>query len=127
MSEPSHPPAPPSTDAELDAAIHASIDRYWRANVAIMAVLLTIWGVVGLGCGVLWADWLNQFAIGGLPLGFWFAQQGSIATFVVIILVYAILLNRLDARHRDELKRLHALRDDGSIAGVDDRDEEAPA
>ncbi|MEM1423189.1 MAG: DUF4212 domain-containing protein, partial [Planctomycetota bacterium] len=51
--------------------------------------------------------------------GFWFAQQGSIATFVVLILVYAILLNRLDARHREELNRLHALRDDGSIVGVD--------
>ncbi|MEM0915682.1 MAG: DUF4212 domain-containing protein [Planctomycetota bacterium] len=120
MNTPSNPTPP---RAELDAAIHASIDRYWRANVAIMAVLLTIWAVVGLGCGVLFADWLNRFAIGGLPLGFWFAQQGSIATFVVIILVYAVLLNRLDAKHREELKKLHALREDGSIVGVDDRDD----
>ncbi|MEM1210426.1 MAG: DUF4212 domain-containing protein [Planctomycetota bacterium] len=127
MSEPSDHPAPAAERAELDAAIHASIDRYWRSNVVIMAVLLSIWGVVGLGCGVLWADWLNQFSVGGLPLGFWFAQQGSIATFVMIILVYAILLNRLDARHRDELKKLHALREDGSIVGVDDRDTEASA
>ncbi|MEM9754119.1 MAG: DUF4212 domain-containing protein, partial [Planctomycetota bacterium] len=57
---------------------------------------------VGLGCGVLWADWLNHWAIGGVPLGFWFAQQGSIATFVVLILIYAITMNRLDAKfHRE--------------------------
>lgn len=76
--------------------------RYWRTNVRIMSVLLGVWAFVGLGCGILWADWLNQFRLGGVPLGFWFAQQGSIATFVVIILIYALLMNRLDARfHRD--------------------------
>ena len=69
---------------------------YWRKNVTIMIVLLTIWAFVGLGCGVLFADWLNQFSLGGFPLGFWFAQQGSIIVFIILILVYAILLNRLD-------------------------------
>ena len=69
---------------------------YWRKNVTIMSVLLAIWAFVGLGCGVLFADWLNQFKLGGFPLGFWFAQQGSIIVFIILILVYAILLNRLD-------------------------------
>ena len=61
-----------------------------------MIVLLAIWAFVGLGCGVLFADWLNQFKIGGFPLGFWFAQQGSIYVFVVLIFVYVKLMNRLD-------------------------------
>ena len=69
---------------------------YWRKNVTIMVVLLAIWAFVGLGCGVLFAKTLNQFSLGGFPLGFWFAQQGSIIVFIILILVYAILLNRRD-------------------------------
>ena len=79
--------------------------RYWRRNVTLMIGLLAIWAFVGLGCGILWADWLNdQGSVGGVPLGFWFAQQGSIATFVVLILVYAITMNRLDAKYHREVK-----------------------
>ncbi len=88
-----------------DPRIVKSIDRYWRKNVQIMVVLLIIWAVVGLGCGVLIADLLNRFHLGGFPLGFWFAQQGSIVVFVLLILVYAILLNRLDTRHSAELSQ----------------------
>ncbi len=83
-------------------ALDAALTRYWRANIAIMAVLLTIWAAVGLGCGVLFADSLNAYSVGGFPLGFWFAQQGSIITFIVLILVYCVLLNRLDAKHKAE-------------------------
>lgn len=98
-SKPPASPAPPSRDGSL---LDDATRRYWRANVAIMSVLLGVWAFVGLGCGVLWADWLNQWALGGVPLGFWFAQQGSIATFVVLILVYAIAMNTLDAKfHRE--------------------------
>ena len=89
-----------------DPRVVASIDRYWRANLRVMAVLLVIWAAVGLGCGVLFADVLNQYRLGGFPLGFWFAQQGSIITFVLLILVYALALNRLDARHHRELEGL---------------------
>ena len=93
------PPASPGPEP----AQAALTERYWRRNLRIMGVLLFIWAVVGLGAGVLFADTLNVFSLGGIPLGFWFAQQGSIIVFVVLILVYAVLLNRLDAEHRDEM------------------------
>ena len=83
-----------------------SLNRYWRSNVKIMLLLLAIWAVCGLGCGVLFADALNKFSLGGYPLGFWFAQQGSIIVFVVLILIYALLLNRLDAKHLAEIEAL---------------------
>ena len=79
-------------------AIAASHAHYWRKNVTLMSVLLLIWAAVGLGCGVLFAEPLNAYTFLGVPLGFWFAQQGSIATFVVLILIYAFAMNRMDAR-----------------------------
>ncbi len=88
-----------------DPRIVESIDRYWRKNMLIMVLLLIIWAVVGLGCGVLLADRLNHFALGGFPLGFWFAQQGSIIVFILLILAYSVLLNRLDARHAQVLQQ----------------------
>jgi len=91
-----------------DTAVAASIDRYWAQNLRIMAVLLVIWALAGLGCGILFADALHGIRIGGFPLGFWFAQQGSVVIYVVLILVYALLLNRLDDRHRIELAQLRA-------------------
>lgn len=72
---------------------------YWRKNVTIMVVLLAIWAFVGLGCGVLFAKTLNQFSLGGFPLGFWFAQQGSIYVFVALIFFYAWRMSALDKRH----------------------------
>ena len=62
--------------------------------------LLIVWAIVGLGCGVLLADVLNQLTFLGFPLGFWFAQQGAIITFVVLILIYALTMARLDRRLR---------------------------
>jgi putative solute:sodium symporter small subunit len=96
-----------------DPRVAAAIERYWRHNVRIMALLLAIWAFVGLGCGVLWADWLNRFRLGGFPLGFWFAQQGSILTFVLLILAYCLALNRLDAAHHRELERIRSGSEDG--------------
>lgn len=72
--------------------------RYWRTNLRYLAVLLSVWFIVSYGCGILLADWLNQWRVGGAKLGFWFAQQGSIYVFVVLIAVYVILMNRLDRR-----------------------------
>jgi len=111
MSSPPPSDAKPSVTSNHDAsdpAVAASLKRYWRTNVTIMSVLLTIWAVAGLGCGVLFADKLNTFNLPGTgyPLGFWFAQQGSIIVFVLIILAYCLLLNRLDKKHHDELEQL---------------------
>ncbi len=95
----------------------AALDRYWRSNVRIMLVLLSVWALAGLGCGVLLADWLNGFRIGGAKLGFWFAQQGSILVFVALILVYAALMARLDRRHHEELERLRRERGEAPERG----------
>lgn len=69
---------------------------YWRANVRLMRGLLAVWFAVSFGAGILFVDWLNRFMIGGYPLGFWFAQQGSIYVFILLILVYAWRMDRID-------------------------------
>jgi putative solute:sodium symporter small subunit len=71
---------------------------YWRANLRVMAILLTVWFVVSYGLGILFVEPLNRFHVGGFPVGFWFAQQGSIYVFVVLIFVYARWMDRIDAR-----------------------------
>ena len=77
--------------------------RYWRLNLCYLAVLLLVWFLASLGCGVLFVDWLDQYRLGGFKLGFWFAQQGSIYIFVAIIFVYVWLMNRLE-RKRDNVE-----------------------
>jgi len=78
------------------------IDRttYWRRNLTYLGVLLSIWALVSFGCGVLFVEQLNRVRIPGtgFKLGFWFAQQGSIYVFVILIFVYVALMNRLDAK-----------------------------
>ncbi len=72
---------------------------YWRANVRLIILLLSVWAIVSYGCGILFVEQLNQFQIGHLPLGFWFAQQGSIYVFVILIFIYAWQMDRLDHRY----------------------------
>ncbi len=88
--------------------LHSALESYWARNVRIMVTLLLIWAAAGLGCGVLFADWLNNFTLPGtgFPLGFWFAHQGSIITFVLLILAYCLLMNRLDDRHHKEIEQI---------------------
>jgi len=74
-------------------------NQYWLTNLKYLAILLSIWFLVSYGCGILFVDFLDQYRIGGFKLGFWFAQQGSIYTFVVIIFVYVYLMNRLDRKY----------------------------
>ena len=71
---------------------------YWRANIRILTILLSIWFIVSFGGGFLFVDQLNQIKLGGFKLGFWIAQQGSIYTFVVLIFVYVRLMNKLDQK-----------------------------
>ena len=72
------------------------VNRYWKRNLRYLIILLAVWFLASYGAGILWVDALNRIQIGGFPLGFWFAQQGSIYVFLVLILVYVILMNRLD-------------------------------
>ena len=74
-------------------------NEYWRANVTLMLVLLSIWFFVSFVCGILIVDYLNQFRFFGYKLGFWFSQQGSIYCFVVLIFVYVWAANRLDRKY----------------------------
>ena len=91
-----------------DPRVHELLERYWRNNLRIMAGLLLLWAFSSFGCAILFADWLNQFNLPftGIPLGFWFAQQGSIVVFVFCILFYCIAMNQLDRKHHDALERL---------------------
>ena len=77
---------------------------YWRDNLKIVGALLVIWASVSYGAGIIFAEQLNNFHIGGYPLGFWFAQQGSIYTFVILIFVYTKLMGRLDRKYGVEEK-----------------------
>ena len=72
---------------------------YWKENLRTVAVLLAIWFLVSYGAGILFVDWLDQFRLAGFPLGFWFAQQGSMYVFVILIFVYVRLMNTMDRKH----------------------------
>lgn len=71
-------------------------EAYWKANLKLVLRLLSLWFIVAYGCGILFVDWLNQIQIGGYKLGFWFAQQGSMYTFVILVFYYAKKMHDLD-------------------------------
>ena len=79
-------------------------EAYWKTNLRYLAILLGVWFLVSFGFGILLVDWLDQVRIFGFKLGFWFAQQGAIYVFVVLIFAYVFLMNRLDHRHQVEEK-----------------------
>jgi putative solute:sodium symporter small subunit len=72
---------------------------YWKENIKYVLILLLIWFLVSYGAGILFKDALNQIKMGGFKLGFWFAQQGSIYVFVILIFVYVHLMNKLDKKY----------------------------
>lgn len=71
---------------------------YWSATIRLTLSLLAIWFVVSYGAGILFRDFLDQFSIGGAPLGFWFAQQGAIYVFVALIFYYCHAMARLERK-----------------------------
>ena len=73
--------------------------NYWKANLSLTFKLLFIWFVVSFGCGILFKEQLDQFSVGGAPLGFWMAQQGSILFFVLLLIAYSYFMNKLDKEH----------------------------
>ncbi len=72
---------------------------YWRRNLRLMGILLVVWALVSFGAGILFVDALNNISFIGYPLGFWFAQQGSIIVFVILIAIYVWRMDKLDAEY----------------------------
>ena len=75
-----------------------SDQAYWQATLGLLTKVLIIWFLVSFGAGIMFSDWLNGFKLGGYPVGLWFAQQGSIYVFVVLIFYYAAAMNKIDRR-----------------------------
>lgn len=88
------PPIQPQENPKQNASHH----DYWRANVKLIWILLVIWFVFSYGAGLIFADQLNHIQIAGFPLGFWFAEQGAIYVFILLIVTYTISMNRLDKK-----------------------------
>ena len=95
-----HDDAAPTPPGATDPSEASSRHAYWQANIRYVLLLLAVWFAVSYGCGILFVDQLNRVRLpgSGFKLGFWFAQQGSIYTFVLLIAVYVWLMNRLDKR-----------------------------
>ncbi len=91
----------PERPSPTDPNARPAQESYWRTNLRYLGVLLSIWFVVSFGFGILLVEPLDRIRIPGtgFPLGFWFAQQGSIYVFLVLIFVYVVLMNRLDRKY----------------------------
>lgn len=101
-------------DNSNTAEITKQHQNYWRANLRLMAKLLLIWFSVSFGLGIVMADWLDQFSIAGFKLGFWFAQQGAIYVFVLLIFVYARQMKILDREYGVDDKANQLAEDESS-------------
>jgi len=76
-----------------------SAEAYWKAVIGLLTKILIVWFIVSYGCGILFAPALNNIHLGGYPLGFWFAQQGSIYIFVALIFIYAKKMGQIDEEY----------------------------
>ena len=75
---------------------------YWKSNLKVVLSLLSLWFIASYGFGIIFSNFLDQIKIGGFKLGFWFAQQGSIFVFVILIFVYVWLMKKLDKKYTDK-------------------------
>jgi len=75
------------------------LKKYWNENLTYLFILLGVWFLVSYGAGILFVKQLDSIRLGGFKLGFWFAQQGSIYTFLIVIVVYVRLMNKLDKKY----------------------------
>ena len=72
---------------------------YWRENIRYLYILLAVGFFISFGAGIIFKNFLNEFKLGGFKLGFWFAQQGSMYVFVILIFIYVRLMNKLDKKY----------------------------
>ena len=72
---------------------------YWSANIRLLSILMSIWFAISFGAGILFRPFLDQYMIGGYPLGFWFAQQGSIYGFIILIIIYAVRIRKIERKY----------------------------
>lgn len=77
----------------------ANAKAYWRENIRLLSILMTIWFVVSFGAGIIFRDFLDQFSLGGYPLGFWFAQQGAIYFFILLIIFYSVRMRQIERQY----------------------------
>jgi len=87
----------PADETSLEA--RANADAYWRANVRLLISLIAIWFAASFGCGILFRDVLDQYSLGGYPLGFWFAQQGAVYVFIALIVFYVVQMKRIERKY----------------------------
>lgn len=81
-----------------NSSVQKNNQQYWRANIKLVLSCLIVWFIVSFGFGILWVDQVNTIRWGGFKLGFWFAQQGSIYTFLILIIFYVHQMNKLDKK-----------------------------
>jgi putative solute:sodium symporter small subunit len=87
-------------DQSVDSSETAANEgAYWRENIRLLCSLMVVWFAASFGCGILLRDWLDQFMLGGYPLGFWFAQQGAIYTFIVLIAFYVVRMKQIERKY----------------------------
>jgi len=77
-----------------------NVKKYWRANLTLVTVLLSVWAIVGFGLSIFLIEPVNQIKIGSIGMGFWMAQQGSIFVFVILVVVYAFAMDWIDRKHQ---------------------------
>ena len=78
--------------------------EYWKANIRLLIILLSVWLMIWFGFGIILSDFLDKFSVGGFKLGFWFAQQGSIYGFVLLIFAYVIGMSRIEKKVQENNK-----------------------
>ena len=96
MSEPKEPSS--ESNSQIGELANQNANAYWRANLRIIAGMLAVWFTVSFGFGILLVEPLNRISFFGFKLGFWWAQQGSIFVFVILIFIYVRLMHNLDRR-----------------------------
>lgn len=79
-------------------------EKYWKTNLICLIIFITLWAVIGLLLPIVFAEYLNQFKLGGVPLGFWFSTQGSLFCMILLLLIYSALMNKLDDKFYNSMK-----------------------